>query len=135
MKRMDPVRTIDNAFFWDAAEAERLDIQACEACDVLWHPPRPMCPKCHSTELSPRTMSGKGKLYSWCMPIHPPAWGFEEPPIVALIDLDEGVRIVSNLVGVDPEAITNDMPVRVDFTETAKSKVPVFTATDAGGAK
>ena len=135
MKRMDPVRTIDNAFFWDAAEAERLDIQACEACDVLWHPPRPMCPKCHSTELSPRTMSGKGKLYSWCMPIHPPAWGFEEPPIVALIDLDEGVRIVSNLVGVDPEAITNDMPVRVDFTETAKSKVPVFTPTDAGGAE
>ncbi len=135
MKRMDPVRTIDNAFFWDAAEAERLDIQACEACDVLWHPPRPMCPKCHSTELSPRTMSGKGKLYSWCMPIHPPAWGFEEPPIVALIDLDEGVRIVSNLVGVDPEAITNDMPVRVDFTETAKSKVPVFTSTDAGGAE
>lgn len=135
MKRMDPVRTIDNAFFWDAAEAERLDIQACEACDVLWHPPRPMCPKCHSTELSPRTMSGKGKLYSWCMPIHPPAWGFEEPPIVALIDLDEGVRIVSNLVGVDPEAISNDMPVRVDFTETAKSKVPVFTVTDAGGAE
>lgn len=135
MKRMDPVRTIDNAFFWDAAEAERLDIQACEACDVLWHPPRPMCPKCHSTELTPRTMSGKGKLYSWSMPIHPPAWGFEEPPIVALIDLDEGVRLVSNLVGVDPESITNDMPVTVGFAETPKSKVPFFTAADSGGSE
>lgn len=131
MKRMDPIKTIDSGFFWEAAEASRLDIQACENCNVLWHPPRPMCPKCHGTNMVPRTMSGKGKVYSWSMPIHPPAFGFESPPIIALIDLDEGVRIVSNLIDIEPEDIRNDMSVVVDFAETAKSAVPVFKAGDA----
>ena len=133
MKRMDPVRTIDNAFFWDAAEAGRLDIQNCETCNKLWHPPRPMCPDCHGTNLAPKSVSGKATLYSWSVPIHPPAYGFEAPPIIALVDLAEGVRVVSNIVDAEPEALKNDMALTVEFAETAKSAVPVFKPAKEGG--
>lgn len=132
-KRLDPIKTIDNQFFWQAAEEGRLDIQACDRCDRLLHPPRPMCPHCHSTDLVPRTMSGQGTVYSWSVPIHPPAYGFEQPPVVALIDLAEGVRLVSNLIGIAPEAIRNDMPVEVRFEQTPGSAVPVFAPVEESG--
>lgn len=72
-------------------------------------------------------MSGRGTVYSWIVPVHPPAFGFAVPPIVALIDLEEGVRLVSNVVGVAPEAMRNDIAVTVAFEPTRGGKaVPVF---------
>jgi uncharacterized OB-fold protein len=81
----------------------------------------------------PARMSGRGTVYSWAMPIHPFPHGFTTPPIVALVDLDEGPRIVSNIVGVDPRAMKEGLQVEVTFEAAEGGKfVPVFQPV-AGG--
>jgi hypothetical protein len=125
--RPEPVFTPDSAFFWQGAARGELLIQRCCGCASLWHPPRPMCPKCHGVALKPDRMSGRGVVYSWAMPIHPFPHGFAAPPIVALIDLEEGPRIVSNVQGVDPQAMRAGLDVEVFFEPTdGDLAVPVF---------
>ena len=125
--RPEPVATPDSAFFWEGAARGELLIKQCDACKMLWHPPRPMCPNCHATKMVPARMSGRGIVYSWAMPIHPFPHGFSTPPIVALVDLAEGPRIVSNIVGVDPRAMKEGLRVEVSFEAAEGNKfVPVF---------
>jgi hypothetical protein len=125
--RPDPIETPDTAFFWAAAARGELVALACADCGDLRHPPRPMCPACHSTRREERKLSGRGRVLTWIFPRHPPPIGFAEPPIVALVDLDEGIRLVSNLVDVAPDAITPGLAVEVAFAPTAGGKaVPVF---------
>jgi uncharacterized OB-fold protein len=125
--RPDPVETPDTAFFWAAAARGELVALGCAECGDLRHPPRPMCPVCHSTKRALRRLSGRGRVLSWIVPRHPAPIGFDEPPIVALVDLEEGIRLVSNLVDVAPEAIAPRMPLEVTFAPTAGGRaVPVF---------
>jgi uncharacterized OB-fold protein len=125
--RPDPIETPDTAFFWAGAARGELVALACAECGDLRHPPRPMCPACHSTKRVERRLSGRGRVLSWIFPRHPAPIGFAEPPIVALVDLDEGIRLVSNLVEVAPDAIRVGLPVEVRFAPTAGgAKVPVF---------
>jgi uncharacterized OB-fold protein len=127
IQRQEPVATPDSAFFWEGASRGELLIKQCDACKTLWHPPRPMCPKCHATRMVPARMSGRGVVYSWAMPIHPFPHGFATPPIVALIDLAEGPRVVSNVVGIDPRKMREGLAVTVEFEPTAGGNaVPVF---------
>src|SRR3954447_5545239 len=102
MMRRAPVLTFDNEAYWRAATEGRLVAQRCRACAGLYHPPRPMCPRCHSLELAPTELSGDGVVYSYSILHHPQLASFDYPVIAVLVDLVEGVRIVSNLVGVDP---------------------------------
>jgi uncharacterized OB-fold protein len=70
-------------------------------------------------------------VLSWIVPRHPAPIGFDEPPIVALVDLEEGIRLVSNLVGVAPGAIPPHLRVEVAFAPTAGGRaVPVFRPVD-----
>lgn len=125
--RPDPVVSIDSKFFWDGAERGELLTQQCGSCKSYWHPPRPMCPNCYSLDQRKVPLSGEGTVYSWILPVHPAPIGFDEPPIVALIDLKEGMRIVSNVRGVDPKDMKNGMAVKVAFEQTRGGKaVPVF---------
>lgn len=127
-----PVVTDDNAVFWDAAAAGRLVAQGCRACGRLRHPPRPMCPDCHSLEVEVTDLSGRGSLHSFAILHHPQHPAFDYPVLVALVDLDEGVRIVSNLVGVDPADIEIGMPVQVEFEARGTDHaVPVFRPSTA----
>jgi 3-oxo-4,17-pregnadiene-20-carboxyl-CoA hydratase alpha subunit len=126
--RPAPVLTEDNHYYWDAALERRLVAQRCGACRRLRHPPRPMCPWCHSTEFELAELSGDGTVYSYAILHHPQHPAFEYPVIAALVDLDEGVRVLSNLVGVHPGDVAVGMPVRVDFCPTRhEGSVPVFT--------
>jgi uncharacterized protein len=113
--RLTPSMTSDSQFFWDGVRARRLLIQRCERCGALRHPPRPMCPHCQSLEWDTIESSGRGTVYSFVIPHHPPLPWFPEPYVVALVDLEEGTRLVSNIVGVAPEAVTIGMPVLVRF--------------------
>jgi uncharacterized OB-fold protein len=125
--RPAPRLTDDNHGFWDAAREGRLVGQRCEACGRMRHPPRPMCPACHSLDWSFIDLSGEGEVYSYAILHHPQNPAFEYPVIAALIDLEEGVRVMSNLVEVDPSAITIGMPVSVEFRPTRDdAAVPVF---------
>jgi uncharacterized OB-fold protein len=125
--RPAPILTPDNAFFWKACERGELVAQCCGACGALAHPPRPMCPHCHSLAREVVRLSGRGEVYSWIVPRHPAPIGFAEAPVVALILLDEGLRLVSNVVGVAPEAMRNGLRVVVGFEAAAGGHaVPVF---------
>ena len=115
--RLAPSMTADTQFFWDALKERRLLIQRCGACGVLRHPPRPMCPHCHSLDWDTIESSGRGTVYSAVIPRHPPLPWFPEPYVVAIVALEEGTRIVTNIVGIAPDAVTIGMPVAVRFEE------------------
>lgn len=84
-----------------------------------------MCPDCHSLEKTTQTLSGKATVLSWVRQVRPASYGFKESPIVILVELEEGLRMVSNLVGAEPPEI-GDI-VEVDFEKTVGGKaVPVF---------
>lgn len=135
-QRVDPMSTRNTDWFWEEAAEGRLSIQQCQSCKHLWHPPRPICPDCHSTELAPAQMSGRGTLYSYIRVSYPPPRGFDEPPLIVLVDLEEGgIRLISNIVDAQLENLTPDAPVEVDFELTARGRtVPVFRLAGKGGA-
>ena len=86
-----------------------------------------MCPECHSLEFEIIDLAGGGVVYSYAILHHPQNPAFEYPVLAAMIDLDEGVRVLSNLVEVDPSDITVGMQVTVDFRQTRHDgTVPVF---------
>jgi uncharacterized OB-fold protein len=107
--------TSDTQFFWNGVREHRLLIQRCASCGALRHPPRPMCPHCQSLESGTIESSGRGTVYSFVIPHHPPMPWFPEPYAVALVDLEEGTRLVTNIIGVSPDAVTIGMPVVVRF--------------------
>ena len=123
--RPDPIKRIDTAFFWDACEQGKFVVQKCEPCNTLWHPPRPMCPKCHSVEKTHQKLSGKGVIMSWVRQVRPASYGFENSPFVILVELNEGLRVVSNLIS-DSVPVIGEI-VEVDFEKTVGGKsVPIF---------
>ena len=113
--RLAPTVTPDTAFFWDGVREHKLLIQRCASCGTLRHPPRPMCSQCRSVEWDAVAASGRGELFSFVMPHHPAFPWFEYPYIVALVELEEGVRLVANLVGVAPDDAEIGMSVQVEF--------------------
>ncbi|MDD3764539.1 MAG: Zn-ribbon domain-containing OB-fold protein [Nevskiales bacterium] len=125
--RIAPIVTPDAKSFWAAADEERFVGQKCGDCGRFTFPPRPMCPHCHSLKREEVELSGYGTVHSWTVPRHPHPFGFREAPVVAVIQLDEGIRMVSNVVGVAPEDMKMDMAVEVGFEPTMNNhKVPVF---------
>src|SRR5204863_4672796 len=90
----------DARFFWEGAADDRLLIQRCAQCGVLRHPPAPMCGRCGSLEWGTVEASGRGRVYTW-ITWRDPNRPDEPPRVVILVELEEGVRLVSNL-GVAP---------------------------------
>lgn len=115
--RLAPAVTLDTQFFWDGARDHKLLIQRCSACRALRHPPRPMCPHCNALAWDTIEASGRGTVYSFVMPQHPPLPFFDQPYIVVLVELAEGTRLVSNLCDVAPDDVTIGMPVEVFFAD------------------
>jgi uncharacterized protein len=105
----------DTRFFWEGAKGGKLLIQRCKACGSLRHPPGPVCPSCHSFEWDTLTASGRGTVYSFVVMHYPEVPPFEYPNPVALIELEEGTRLVAQLVGVKPEEVTIGQAVQVEF--------------------
>jgi uncharacterized OB-fold protein len=81
-----------------------------------------MCPACHSLEWDSVEASGRGTVYSFVVAHHPPIPPFEYPNVIALVELAEGTRIVSNLRGVEPGEVEVGMPVRADFVELEEGR-------------
>jgi hypothetical protein len=118
-----PPPPIDSAFFWEGVDHGELRIQRCAACGTLRHPPRPVCPSCGSFEREFVVASGRGTVYSYVVHHHPAVPGREHPFAVALVELEEGTRIVGNVVGCDPADVHVGMPVALTFT-TEGRKLP-----------
>ncbi len=105
----------DNQGFWEGVGRRELVFQRCKECGSWCHPPRPMCPKCRSVEKEWSPSSGKGTVQSWATYRDAPHPGFKAPYSVVLVEMEEGVRMVSNLVAIKPEEIRMGMPVEVVF--------------------
>ena len=105
-----------DGYFWEGVRDRTLLLRRCAGCGELQHPPTPMCGNCHSLEWETTKATGRGTVYSWIVSKHP-SLPDEQPRIVALVELDEGVRLVSNLTGIDVADVRNDMPVEVTFVE------------------
>jgi uncharacterized OB-fold protein/acyl dehydratase len=126
-RRPRPRVTLDGRFFWEGLEHGKLLIQRCASCGELRHPPGPMCPKCHSLEWKTLEASGRGTVYSYVVAHHPPIPPFDYPNPVVLVELEEGTRLVSNLVGVGPEEVEIGMPVVCEIVEVEEGfKLPQF---------
>lgn len=105
----------DSAFFWEGLEAGELRIQRCKACGALRHPPLPMCSSCQSLEWDWVVSTGRGEIYSFVVHHHPPIPGLDPPCVIALVELEEGTRLVANVAGIPPEDVTVGLPVEVEF--------------------
>jgi uncharacterized OB-fold protein/acyl dehydratase len=114
-KRPRPAITQDNAFFFEGATRGKLLIQRCTSCGRLRHPPGPMCGECRSLEWDAVEGSGRGVVYSFVVNHHPQVAAFDYPLVVALVELEEGTRLVSNIVGVDAHEVRVGMDVEVEF--------------------
>jgi len=113
---MRPVISLDTAFFWEGTAAGELRIQHCPDCDRLRHPPGPMCPSCGAEKQDWVVASGRGTVFSYVVHHHPKVPGHEPPFVIALVELEEGVRMLGNLIDVDPATVTIGQPVEVAFT-------------------
>jgi uncharacterized OB-fold protein len=115
-----PMTNRDSQFFWDGTALGELRIQSCHACGVLRFPPGPACPDCGALDRGHVVAAGTGTVFSYVVHRHPPVPGKELPIVLALIDLDEGVRMVGEVAdAVSDETgdaeIEIGMRLRVDF--------------------
>ena len=128
-----PEPTPETQHFWDGTKAGVLLLQRCDACGEPYFPPRPFCPKCASRDISLVRLSGRARLMSYVIS-HRPTPGFETPFSIAIIELEEGPRMLTNIVGCaqTPEALALDMPLEVVFEAVSDDiTLPLFRP--AGG--
>ena len=128
-----PNPTPETQPFWDGCKEHRLVLPRCRHCDKFHYYPRAHCPHCWSRDLDWVQVSGKGKLYSYLIN-HRPAPGFEDdaPYSIAVVELEEGPRMLTNIVEVaqTPEELKLDMPVEVVFDDASDSvTLPKFRPT------
>ena len=115
VKRPLPGISDDTRFFWDGAREGKLLIQRCKACGTLRHPPGPCCPACQSFEWDTLTASGRGTIYSFVVMHYPEVPPFDYPNPIGLIELEEGTRLIAQLIGVQPGDIKIGAKVQVEF--------------------
>lgn len=127
-KRPRPTPTDDGVFFFEAAKARQLMVQRCTACGQYQYPPHAACQHCHAFAVVPTEVSGKGEIYSFVVTHYPQVASFDYPLPVALIQLDEGPRMISNIIGTDPSDLAIGMGVMVTFVECDEDlTLPMFT--------
>ena len=127
-KKPIPIPTPETQDFWDGAKREELRLQKCDACRAVIFPPRPLCPACSTREVSSFTARGQARLYSYVINERP-APGFDAPYAIAIVELDEGPRMMTNIVNCEqtPEALVLDMPLEVIFEPiTEEISLPKF---------
>lgn len=128
MQRLLPRPTPETSHFWDGTRSGELRLQKCDACSVVYFPPRPFCPECSGRSVSVFAASGKATLYSYVIS-NIPAPGLEPPFSVAVVTLEEGPRLMTNIVGCEqtPDALILDMPLEVTFeAQSDEITLPFF---------
>jgi len=112
-----PTVETDTRPYWDAAKEGKLLIAKCDACGKVHHYPRPFCPSCWSEDVHPIEASGRGTLYTYSTvyvnDLHP--FKTRLPYVAALVELEEGPRLMTNIEGCEPDELSVGMAVEVDF--------------------
>lgn len=130
-----PVPSPETKPFWDAARRHELSLPFCRPCGAFFYYPRAACPRCLSPDLAWKPVSGRGTLHTFTV-VHRGQQGFPlgSPYVIAVVELEEGPRMMTNLVGIapDPATIWIGMPVEVTF-EDATPEVTLPHFRPAGG--
>ena len=121
-KRTLPQPTPETQAYWDGTKAGELRVQRCDECAHTYSPPRPFCPKCASRKVTWIKASGRATLYSYVIH-HRPMPGFTPPYSIAVVELEEGPRMMTNIVECPqtPEALQLDMPLQVTFVAISET--------------
>jgi uncharacterized protein len=117
MPKPRPVPTPVSQPFWSALREERVDLQRCDGCATWVYYPRSRCPHCLSDQLTWTEVDGRGTVYTFTVAVQPtaPPFADEVPQLLAIVELAEGVRLSTTLVGVEPSAIAVGMAVEPVF--------------------
>lgn len=127
--RMEPPISPGAEPFWEATRECRLVLPWCLACERPFFYPREVCPLCLGTAIAWRPATGTGVVYSFTIENRPATAGFSmgKPYVVALVELDEGVRLMGNIVGCPPEKTEVGMPVSVTWEALSDGRhLPLF---------
>ena len=117
-----PVPSVESKPFWNGCKEHRLLLPRCSQCASHWFPPSALCPKCLSAEWEWVPSKGKGKIFSFGVYHRVYHKGFEAevPYVVAIVQLEEGPRLVSNILNRLAEEVRCDMPVEVVFDDVTE---------------
>jgi hypothetical protein len=127
-----PEITLESRPFWEGCRRGELLVQRCRSCGARQHYPRGVCGTCWSEELDWQRSSGRGTVYTFTVTHRTQARGFRDelPYVLAYVELEEGVQMMTNLVGCDPARVAIGMPVEVTFEKvTDDIAIPKFTPT------
>jgi len=108
-----------NEPYWYGLKRHELQLPRCHECGTIWYPPSLFCPGCWSRNFAWQKLSGRGKVNSWVVfhQAYFPSFTDDVPYNVAEVELEEGPRLLTNLVAVDNDDITMDMPVEIVFDD------------------
>jgi len=126
-----PIVTEDGMEFWARSKKHELAVQQCKSCSSKQFPPWGTCRNCMSDDLEWITCSGKGTVYSFSVVHHPPYEGLDAPYAFAVLELDEGVRMTTNIINCDPNDVEIGMRVRVVFKPISEEITLAFFQPDA----
>lgn len=132
-----PVANADSQIYWDAARGRRLVIRRCKACGELHFMPRYLCPSCWSDDLEWIAAAGTGRVHSFSVirRASDPAFASRVPYVIALIELDEGPRMMANILGEDALAVGVGDAVKVTFEDRGDGAlIPQFERISESGA-
>nr|WP_245180338.1 Zn-ribbon domain-containing OB-fold protein [Cupriavidus sp. LEh25] len=132
-----PVANADSQVYWDAARERRLVIRRCKACGELHFMPRYLCPSCWSDDLEWIDAAGTGRVHSFSVirRASDPAFASRVPYVIALIELDEGPRMMANILGENALAVGVGDAVRVTFEDRGDGAlIPQFERISESGA-
>ena len=126
--RLLPRVTPENEHFWTGGAAGELRFLRCTSCRYWVHPPAPVCPSCLGRSLVAEAVSGRGVVHTYTVNRQPWYPGFDPPYVVAIVELPEqaGLRLTTNVVGIDPDEVRIGMPVEVAFEHHDDVHIPVF---------
>jgi len=124
--RPAPAITPETEFFWDGVIAGELRFQQCDACHTVRHPPSLHCRECASSDWSVSVSDGLGEVYSFIVPRRPPQLVYDPDLVVGLVELADGVRIVSNIRDCPPDELFIGLAVEVFFDQFGEAVLPQF---------
>jgi uncharacterized OB-fold protein len=125
--RIPSPRGHDNGWWWQGVDEGKMLIQRCSNCQTLRHPPRPMCGECQSVEWDSIQSTMEGEVYSFTTLHYPKVPGYDYPLCCAVIQLSEGTRVVSNIVGINHEEVKIGMKVQGKIEQVdEKTMLPQF---------
>ena len=119
----------ESAPYWEAAKQHKFELPRCNACGGFWFPPSQSCPHCLAADFAFVPASGRGKVFSFVTfhRVYHPAFEGEVPYVVALVELEEGAMMTSNIKTDDPYAVHVGMPVRMTYEPVSDDiTLPVF---------